>query len=227
MKFTNLLSLILSASIALTLTNCGLGKFGGKPEPTRFLKSTGTDVTQQSGRLPFQHAWRDPKVDISTYKNIVVRPVTSSFTKAENWKESQSKFLPTKRRYTRRCERLAQYWTKSLNAAFSSPVCLFYKISDTSQPHTLILETALTEVRFGQSPLAICSFEARVIDASSGKLIATVSDRRRPSVTALAGEKKSISTLNEAICDEWSKELFEASNQELFPVVKRGPFGIL
>ncbi len=202
-----------------------MGKFGGKPEATRFLKSTGTDVTTQSERLPFQHAWRDPKVDISKYKNIVVRPVTSSFIKTENWKDSQSKFLPTKKRYTRRCEKLARYWTKSLNKAFSSPVCLFYKISDTSQPNTLILETALTEVRFAQNPLAACSFEARVIDASSGKLIATVSDRRRPTVAALAGPKKSISKLNETICDEWSNELFKASNEELFPVVKRGLFG--
>ncbi|NJM38981.1 MAG: DUF3313 domain-containing protein [Akkermansiaceae bacterium] len=224
MKLPHLLSLALSIFVAITLTSCGLGKFGGKPEPTRFLKSTGTDVTTQSGRLPFQHAWRDPKVDISKYKNIVVRPVTSSFIQKENWKDSKSEFIPTKRRYTRRCEKLARYWSKSLNKAFSSPVCLFYKVSDTSQPNTLILETALTEVRFSQTPLAVCSFEARVIDASSGKLIATVSDRRRPSVKALAGPKKSISTLNEAICDDWSDELFKASNEELFPVVKRGPF---
>ncbi len=226
MTFTILRPLALSISIMLSLGSCGLGKLGNSPEPTRFLKSTGTDLNQQSARLPFQHAWRDPKVDISKYKNIVIRPVTTSFIKADQWKESQSEFLPNKRRYTRRCQRLATHWNQSLDKAFSSPICIFYKITDTNQPNTLVLETALTEVRFAQNPLASCRFEARVIDASNGKLIATVSDYRRPSIKALAAKTKSISTLNEAICDEWSEELMQSSNQELFPVVKRGLFDL-
>ena len=226
MNFFILRAIALSISITLSLGSCGLGESRKKDEPTRFLKSTGADLNQHSTRLPFQRAWRDPKVDISKYKNIVVRPVTTSFIKPDQWKESESKFLPSKRRYIRRCERLAKYWSGSLNKAFSSPVCLFYKINDANQPNTLILETALTEVRFAPSPLASCGFEARVIDASNGKIIATVSDRRRPSVKAMATKTKSISTLNESICDEWSEELFKASNQELFPVVRRGLFGM-
>jgi hypothetical protein len=226
MKLDQLLSLALSIAISLVLASCGLGKFGSHGEPTRFLKSTGTDTSEQSRRLPFQHAWRDPSVDISKYKNIIVRPVTTSFIKKDRWVESKSKFMPTKRRYSKRCERLATHWNKSLNKSFSSPICLFYKVTEANQPHTLILEIALTEVRFAQSPLANCAFEARVTDASNGKILATVSDRRGPSIQALAAEKKSISTLNEQICDSWSEELMQASNQELFPVVKRGLFGL-
>lgn len=224
MKSIRLAALLLTT--LFTLSSCGIGKFNRGEEPTRFLKSTGTDVAAQSARLPFQHAWSDPKVDVSKYKNIVVRPVTTSFIKAERWTDSKSPYLPSKSRYTRRCERLAKHWDKSLAKAFSSPICLFYKIGNPQEPKTLVLETALTEVRFAQNPLARCAFEARVIDGSTGALIATVSDSRAPSIQSLAAEKESISTLNETICDQWSQELMEASNTELFPTVKRGFLGL-
>ncbi len=217
---------LLLVSVFLSLSSCVLEKIAQPVEPTRFIKSAGTDIKQSSSRLPFQHAWRDPKVDVAKYKNIVIRPVSTAYIKADEWTDSKSQYLPTKRRYLRRCARLAKYWDKSLNKTFSSPVCLFYKVNDTSLPNTLILQTALTEARFAQNPLASCAFEAKIIDASNGKVIATVSDRRRPSVKAMTAGTKSISTLNETICDEWSEEIFQASNSELFPVVRRGFFGI-
>ena len=52
--------------------------------------------------------------------------------------------------YLKQCGVLANYWTKSLRKSFSSPVCSYYITDNTSQPETLILETALTEVTYRQ-----------------------------------------------------------------------------
>lgn len=227
--------------LALGLASCGVEPVITRVEPTKFLKSTGTDMTQRVQRLPFEHSWRDPKVDITKYKNIVVRPVTTSYLSTDKWEESKSTAIQTKRAYNRQTQALARYWTKSLNKSFSSPVCMFYKTTDTGAANTLIIEIALTEVRFGQpkpealataplptgivnavaTGLPYCAFEARVKDASTGKLVSTAADRRGPDITVMDDGKDSIAKPNQKICDEWSDQLMKSSNLELFPKVRR------
>lgn len=245
MKFHPFTAFSASVFLALVLGSCGLEKATTGPEPTRFLKSTGVDTRGKIDRLPFAHCWRDPKAEISKYKYIVVRPVTTAFLHDEKWQESKSDFVPDKRTYTRRCSELARYWSKSLNKAFSSPVCVFYKTTDTSRPGTLILEVALTDVRFDPAApgtvseslptgnvstlltgLPICGFEARVTDAATGSVVTIVSDRRGPEIKVVDPDRKTSSAANEQICDEWSKQLMEASNIELFPKVRRSWFSI-
>ena len=233
-----------SVLLALGLASCGVDPVTTHTEPTRFLKSTGTDTTQRIQRLPFEHSWRDPKVDITKYKNIVVRPVNTSFLKTDKWEESKSDYIPNKRAYQRRTQALARYWTKSLNKSFSSPVCMFYKTSDSGTPNTLILEVALTEVRFDRAAPAagtppplpagsvttvltgvpVCAFEARVRDAATGKLVSTAADRRGPALTVVGSTKNTFTKPNEQICDEWSDQLMKSSNIELFPKVRRSWF---
>ncbi len=245
MKPATLSKLTASALLALGLSSCGVDPVTTRTEPTRFLKSTGTDMTQRVQRLPFEHSWRDPKVDITKYKNIVVRPVNTSFLNSEKWEESKSTFIPNKNAYLRRSRALARYWNKSLNKSFSSPVCMFYKTTNTGTPHTLILEVALTEVRFdpaapatGKPPVPagsvttmltgvpVCAFEARVRDATTGELISTAADRRGPELTVIGSDKNTFTRPNEKICDEWSDQLMKSSNIELFPKVRRSWFSI-
>lgn len=230
--------------LAIGLSSCGLEKAATGPETTRFLKSTGVKTSERMDRLPFEHSWRNPKTDLSKYKYIVVRPVTTSFLKTDNWEESKGPYVPNKRTFVRRANSLASYWTKSLNKAFSSPVCVFYKTTDTSQPGTLILETALTQVTFdkrdlkhqsatppaGNVPgvftgLPSCAFEARVRDAATGKLVATAADHRGPAIQLLeSGQTATKIRPTEQICDEWSQQLMMSTNTELFPTVRRGWF---
>lgn len=229
--------------LAIGLTGCGVEKSVNRPEPTKFLQSTNVDISEHSARLPFEHSWRDPKVEMAKYKYIVVRPVTVAFLRSEKWEESKSAMIPTKRAYLKRCNALARYWDRSLAKAFSSPVCMFYKTTNTSQPGTLILEPALTEVRFDRHIATVggdtitpggivsavtgppdCAFESRTRDAASGRLITTAADRRGPEIKVIPNEKQSFSKPNEAICDEWSRQLMERSNIELFPTVKRSGF---
>ena len=233
-----------SVLLVLGLSGCGLEKTTTAAEPTKFLKSTGVDISERAVRLPFEHSWKDPKVDMTRYKNIVVRPVSTAYLRSEQWEESKSATIPSKAAYLKRTRALARYWDKSLAKAFSSPLCMFYKTQDTRQPGTLILEVALTEVRFDrptggrESPISpdgvitavtggpFCAFESRTRDAATGKLVTTTADRRGPEIKVISGKQKSFAKPNESICDEWSQQLMQRSNTEIYPTVGRSWFKI-
>lgn len=245
MKLTNLPLLAAFLLFPLVLGSCGLERSSARGEPTKFLKSTGTDPSQKIARLPFDSSWRDPKVELSKYKYIVVRPVKLSYLRKDQWMESKSALISSERSYRKRCTALGDYWNKSLNKAFSDPLCAFYKTTDTSRPGTLVLELALTEVRFSQtipekgtSPYPaegivsavaggpLCAFEGRIRDAATGKLVATAADRRGPEIKIIDKPNTDIATPNKAICDEWSQQLMQAGNKEIYPTVKRKWFSI-
>jgi hypothetical protein len=203
------------------LSSCGLEHAGTTAKPTAFLTSTGTDTTARLSRLPFEHSWRDPTFNINDYKNIVIRPVTVKYLRTEDWERSKSAKIPTQRAYERRAAALARHFTEQINIAFSDPICIFYKTTDTSKPGTLILEVALTDAQFPDSSneIPVCGFESRTRDASTGKLIATTLDRRGPDLH-LSGESSHITSTDE-ICTIWARQLMEASNKEIFANVRR------
>ena len=213
-----------AAAACIALSSCALEHAVQPLEPTKFLTSTGTDTKERITRLPFEHSWRDPGMDISKYRNIVVRPVTVKYLHTENWERSKSAEIPDQRAYEIRARKLAEHFTSRLNISFSDPICLFYKIIDTSKPDTLILEVALTEVRFrdlSAKPLdiAVCGFEAKVTDARTGKLLVTVADRRGPDLHISEGNTHL--TDSKEICAIWARQLMEASNKEIFANVRR------
>jgi hypothetical protein len=156
----------------------------------------------------------------------VVRPVTTQWLRAEQWGDSVSEFVPGRKQYVRQCGVLARYWTSSLKKAFSSPVCSYYITDSTSRPGTLILEVALTEVNFGRPPAGVgnMAFEARVKDAATGKYIAIAADRRATISKISALDQGTFTRANQALIDEWSQQLMEASNKELFPTVGSSVF---
>ncbi len=194
-------------------------------KPTTFLTSTGVDVSDRIGRLPFEHSWRDPSTDVTKYRNIVVRPVTMKHFHADNWERSKSAEIPDKKAFEKRATELARYFTKQLDIAFSDPICIYYKTSNTSKPDTVILEVALTEAHFPDpelTPLAdvpVCAFEARVRDAKTGKIIVTAADRRGPDLHL--SEDNTHITDNNEICAIWARQLMESSNKEIFSSVRR------
>lgn len=230
-----------SALLAVGLGACGLKPPMTRTQPTRFLASTGVDFSEKSKRLPFEHSWRDPSAEWSAYKHIVVRPVTTAYLNGDRWEESQSTLIPNKRSYLKQCAALARHWDKSLAKQFSSPLCMFYKTTDTTKPGTLILEIALTEVRFDRSvrptgtsvassglstSLPVCGFEARTRDAATGKIIATSADRRAPTPQLRSRADEPFTAPNRSICDEWSAQMMQRSNVEIFPKVGRNWFDV-
>ena len=217
---------VLTAAACIAISSCGMDHAVTPAKPTAFLTSTGTDTSARIARLPFEHSWRDPSVNVAEYKNIVVRPVTVKYLHMDEWERSKSAEIPNRKAFEKRAASLAAHFTKELNIAFSDPICIFYKTTDTSKPNTLILEVALTDAHFPDRssgmPLAtvpVCGFEARVRDARTGKLISTASDRRGPDLH-LSGEDTHFSGTKE-ICSIWARQLMESSNKEIFANVRR------
>lgn len=219
------MKILTATALLIALTSCGLHHSVIPIKPTTFLTSTGIDTKKRSTRLPFEHSWVSPDINVLDYKNIVIRPVTTQHLRADEWERSKSTSIPDRKAFIKRTDQLARHFTKQLNTAFTDPICLFYKTSSTSKPNTLILEVALTDAQFPDPAagtlreIPICGFEARVRDAKTGKLIATVADRRGPDLH-LQGQNTHI-TDNEEICSIWARQLMEASNKEIFSTVQR------
>jgi hypothetical protein len=215
-------SALTAVATCIVFSSCGLVQTVTPAKPTAFLTSTGTDTDARIARLPFEHSWRDPSIAITDYKNIVVRPVTTKYLRVDEWERSKSTEIPNQRAFEKRVAALARHFTKQLNIAFSDPICVFYKTTDTSKPNTLILEVALTDAHFpdkDRTEIPVCGFEARVRDAQTGKIISTASDRRGPDLH-LSGESSHITDTDE-ICAIWARQLMEASNKEIFANVRR------
>ena len=212
--------------LGFALTGCTVGKIATTAPTSPFLAATGADTSGRMARLPFDHSWRSPKAEAGKYKYIVVRPVSTNWLRKEQWGESVSPLLPDRKQYLKQCNLLASYWTKSLRKAFSSPICSYYITDDTSKPGTVILEVALTEVTFGRPPAGLGSmaFEARAKDAATGKYTATIADRRATISKIADFNEKTLTRANQEIIDEWSQQLMEVSNKELFPMVRSSVF---
>jgi hypothetical protein len=214
----------LAAVIVLVgLTSCAVQKLATPAPSSEFLKATGAETSGRISRLPFDHSWRSPVSDPTQYKYIVVKPVSITWLRKEEWEGSKSEFVTDEKIYLKESRALANYWTKSLRKAFSSPICSYYITDSTAQPGTLVLEVALTEVDFGIPPAGVgtMAFEARVKDAATGKYIATAADRRATISKVVDLNKDTYSRANEEMIDQWSQQLMEASNKELFPKVSK------
>jgi hypothetical protein len=210
-----------AAMVLMGLTSCAVQKMATPAPSSDFLKAAGAETNGRIPRLPFDHSWRSPVSDPTQYKYIVVKPVSISWLRKEEWGESKSEFVPDEKVYLKESRELSNYWTKSLKKAFSSPICSYYITDSTSQAGTLILEVALTEVNYGIPPAGVGSmaFEARVKDADTGKYIATAADRRATISKIVDFNKDTYTRANKEMIDQWSQQLMEASNKELFPKV--------
>jgi len=234
---------IAATILALGFTSCSLEKVTTSAPPTGFITSTGVDTSSKIKRVPFDHCWRSPEVDVSVYKNIVIRPVTTSYLRKEEWANSTSAYIPNQESYVKRCNELAAHFGKSLREAFSQSVSPFYLTDSTAKPGTLILEVALTEVTFGRpsgyvgamavpggglvnsaAASPVCAFEARLRDAGSNKVIATAADRRGTTLKLVDFNQLTYHKANQEICEQWAEQLMEATNKELFPKVKKTLF---
>jgi len=226
------------AILALSLSSCGLNQPTSSITHTAFLSKSGAPPSSQIARLPFQHSWHHRSMKMDRYKNIVVRPVTTRYLDTSLWTNSRSPWIPNKNAFVRDSNRLAKYWDVALKGSFSSPLCSYYLKPDADQPETLILEIAITEITFARptsspgAPAALgtlintatgpplVAFEARVKDAATGKIVATASDLRTDRLELRNFTRAERAKANQEICTEWSEQLMQTTNRELYAKVK-------
>jgi hypothetical protein len=238
-------TLPLLAVLALGLGGCAAQRSVTKAEPTAFLRSTGTAGSSQIRRLPFERSWRDPSLNTAAYSHIVLRPVTTAYLRTSEWEQSASTFITSEHEFAERARELARHWDGSLRRAFAVPQNRFTLTHDATQPGTLVVEIAMTEIVFGHPAANAASyavagggvanaalfspsvaFEARVTDGATGRVVATASDRRSTKVKLVNLSGLTFTQSNIEICNEWSEQIMQAFNKELFPTVKRTWVGV-
>jgi hypothetical protein len=227
-------------TIGLLSGGCAVQRAVSKAEPTAFLKKTGTANAGKISRLPFERSWRDASVDTSKYTRVVIRPVTTAYLRSEKWTDSASTFITGEQSFQQEANKLAKYWDGTLRSTFRTPQNQFTLTQDSTKPGTLVIELAITEIVFGR-PVAnaasyavpgggvvnsalfspAVAFEARVLDGASNRVIATAADRRSSKIKLVDFNKFTFTQANHEICKDWSVEIMQALNVDLFPKVQR------
>lgn len=218
-----------------------------KPVPTTFLEDR--DVTVSDETLPFKHAWVDPELPEGNYTNVFFRSVTADTLPPESWRASKGAFLSNEEQFKKLANKLAQHFKDELESEVSTYKNGVVAVVESPEPKGLIFDIALTELEFshpiqkagvmlvpvpGTSVIFSAvsdphvAFAGRVYDAETGKLIATIADRRFPPTRLLDVNRITLSSSAREIVETWAEIIAEVLNRERFAKVSdRGFFAIL
>jgi hypothetical protein len=236
----------LALAVVVGLTGCAL-KDRTAAIPKTFLEDR--DVTEADEKLPFNHTWIDPEVPAGFYTKVYFRSVTADKLPDDAWLASMSTFMTSKEQYKKEAAALAEYFKKQLIQKVTKYKNGTVTVVDKAEPHTLVFDIALTELEFshpiskagvmllpvpGSSLLfnAVSdphvTFAARVYDGESGKLVATLGDRKFPPTRILDLNKVTVTSSPREVVSIWADIFAEGLNADRFaPVKSRGIFSIL
>ena len=217
------------------------------PLPQTYLE--GRDISVVDKTLPFKHAWVDPNLPEEQYTNVWFRSVTADTLPKDSWLASKGTLLSKETEYKKLAGELADYFKQELIEKVANYKNGVMSVVDSAQPRGLIFDIALTELEFSHPiqkagfmlvPIPASSlvfntvsdphvaFAAKVYDAQTGKLIATLADRRFPPTRLLDVNRLTLSSSAREICDTWADIIAEGLNRERFAdVPDRGFFAFL
>jgi hypothetical protein len=219
-----------------------------RPLSSTFLEDRDVDVKDET--LPLSHAWIDPEIPRGGYySKVFYRSVTIDRLPEDAWKASKSPLLTSKEQYTQLAQNLAEYFKQRLIDETTHFKKGSFTVADQPEEHGLVFDIAITELEFSHPitkagmmlvPVPGASvafsavsdphaaFAARIYDGKSGKLVATIGDRRFPPVRLLDVNKVTISSSNREIVNDWADIIVEGLNRDEFARVSdRGIFRLL
>ena len=239
----------LAAALALVgaISGCGIND-RAKPLSNTFLEDRDTTVKDKT--LPFDHAWIKPGLPNDYYTKVYFRSVTTSKLPKGEYKASIGTYILTEEDFNKEADLLAKYFQQQLVDKATNYPKATVAVVDKAGPHTLVFDTAFTELEFsnpvtntgallvpipGASILfsAISNphqaFASRVYDGKTGELVATVGDRKFPPTRLLDLSKVMTTSPNREICQTWAQIIADALNRDTFDteVSNRGLFAIL
>jgi hypothetical protein len=239
--YLSLLPLVVSGAIGCAV------KERTEPLPQTYLE--GRDISVVDKTIPFKHAWIDPNLPKEQYTNVWFRTVTADTLQEDSWLASKGTLLSKESEYKKLADELANYFKQELIEHVANYKNGVVSVVDSAQPRGVIFDIALTELEFSHpiqkagfmlvpipaSSLVFntvsdphVSFAAKVYDAQTGKLIATLADRRFPPTRLLDVNRLTLTSSAREICDTWAEIIAEGLNRERFAeVADRGFFAIL
>jgi hypothetical protein len=208
-------------------------------------KSTGfvdkTTMTQDAS-LPFQRSWKKPGFDKSKYTKLYVAPVNTAYMlQHTEWQKgiNQADF-------EKDVAKLAVFTQDAIKKAFREDPKQRMQVLDapTTDPDALIIEVAIIEVvpskvalnALGYAPFGIgltvnavrmvakdtstCAFEARIRDASTREIVATVADREAQQLAVVSVRGLTWYSNAETIITQWSEQFVQIANRKPGETVK-------
>lgn len=241
---------IASNIVALALLVIGISGCAVKdrtaPISSRFLEDRDTTVVDET--LPFNHAWIDTNLP-NSYDKVFFRSVSIDKIPSDVWKKSESTAILSKEDFDKEARKLGDYFKEQLNEKVKTFKKGKFTTVDKPVKGGLVFDFAFTELEFAHplvqagsmlvpvpgTSIALATvtdphvaFAARVYDGETGKLIATLADRKYPPTRLLDFSKLTFRSPNREICGIWAEIIAEGLNRDEFASVSpRGYFRLL
>ena len=215
------------------------------PVSNTFLEDV--DTTKRLSTLPYQHSWVSSKFDGRSYRKIFIKPVRVDRLDHDGWTRSASAAITSKDDYVLEASALAAFFRSELIEKVRSFEGGRFQIATRPGPGVAVLELAFTELEFSHpaaraaslaSPIpgsgaALSSvtdphaaFAGRLYD-DTGRLVATVADRKFPPARIIDLNKLTVSSSVREVCSLWAETLAKAINQgQWVPIDANDTFSI-
>jgi len=226
---TPVLILLFIGGFAISITGCKTGEAKG----AGFVEKSNM-VNDPS--VPFQKVWKKPGFDKSTYARLYVAPVNTQYmlTMTDWQKGMREEDLKSD------LASLAVFTQDAVKKAFREDPAQRMQILDnpTKDKDALIIEIALIEVvpskvalnALGMAPFGIgltvnvvrkiakdtstCAFEARIRDAATGEVVATMADREAQQLSVVSVRGLTWYSNAETIIKQWADQFVKIANRK-------------
>lgn len=198
---------LLAACLSLSILGCSSTD---PAKPSGFLERP--DAMEQVGVIPFQRIWSQKDTNWDLYHNVCVAPVRADFlTKREIFPATSS---------VREARRAGAKLEMALRETFEDDKVKRFRLVQRPAVRTLLIELAIVEItprgtageKSKSTIRGSLAMEGRITDAMTGRVLATLADRRRgPSlITAPAiGWWGHVDRITKA----WARDLVRALDQ--------------
>jgi hypothetical protein len=155
--------------------------------------------------IPFQRVWVKPGTDWQRFQNLAIARVnTDHLLQVKVYPRGDTRTLANK---------LAGYFEGKLRIGFANDPNRRFRVVRMAGPATLILELALVEVTPALEPgnlkriqgRASAAFEARLRDAATGEVLATIADRTAERRLTMISSVETETPVLRSIIDGWTK----------------------
>lgn len=246
MKHRTFCSLGLTTFLTIVLAACSAYQRVSPIEKT-FLEDV--DTSKKIENLPFQHSWVRPGANPYDYREIFVKPIRLDKLPPNAWETSLSAFITSRDDYLNHASELGRYFHAQLREKLHSHPAARFSVVNTVKPGTAVIEIAFTELEFSH-PIARAdslaapvpgagaalstmvdphaAIAARLSDGTSGKLIATMGDRKFSPARLIDLNKLTVSSTLREICANWATEIANSIQEGRFSKIKKeGTYSLL
>jgi len=229
--------LLICLILSLALTGCETMQ----AKPSKGAGFVPMDEMAKRADLPFQKVWIKEGVDWSKYHKLYIEePNTDYLIKGNAWQENFRKD-----KIQTDMKTIADYMKNAFTKAFKEDPKKRYEIIDSAEPGSLTAEVALTELipsnpvlealgiagpygsgvvvqaaAQGSGARATIAFEAKIVDSSSGEVLAMFADREQGKFAPINLRGLTWYGECQASVDDWATEFVEVANKRPDEVVK-------